>query len=341
MMCEHHGVHEYMRVLVTGGAGYIGSHAVRELRARGDVVIVLDTLENGHRAAVGDITFIEGDIANVTLVEQILREHAIEAVIHFAGYKAANESINQPARYFENNVAGSLSLLHAMQTVGISAFVFSSSAAIYGTPQTLPVREEDSAHPESPYAASKLMVEHMLPWFRASSGLRSVVLRYFNVAGASLDTQIGEAAAAPTNLIPITMNVALGKTRALQVFGTDYPTPDGTAIRDYIHVLDLVDAHLKALDYLHHNGDSATFNIGMGKGVSVREVITLAQQLSGVGIPLEYKDRRPGDPVAVWADTTRARDILHWRPHYDLSAMISTAWAWHSTHPHGYAQERT
>jgi UDP-glucose 4-epimerase len=327
-----------MKTLVTGGAGYIGSHTVWLLRERGYDVIVLDSLEHGYRAAVGDTPLIVGNTRDEALLDRVFAEHPIEAVIHFAAYKAPSESMEQPERYFENNVCGTLSLLRAMQRAGIRFFVFSSTCAVYGTPAVLPVSEDTPLHPESPYGESKLMVEQMLKWFDVCHGLRSVSLRYFNAAGAAPDASIGEDPSRTLNLIPLVMLAALGKRPAIQVFGTDYPTPDGTAIRDYIHVMDLADAHLKALEYLKRHDRSQIFNLGTGKGTSVQEVIDTARRISGVDIPVEYVGRRPGDPVAIWADNTRARAELGWQPQYSLEDIIRSAWRWHSTHPDGYAE---
>jgi UDP-glucose 4-epimerase len=324
-----------MKVLVTGGAGYIGAHTVKLLQGSGHRVIVLDTLEHGKRSAIGDTPLVIGNTADRLLVERVLRDEAVDAVIHFAAYKAAGESMEQPGRYFDNNVCGTLSLLEAMVATGIKYLVFSSTAAVYGTPAKLPVTEDHPLQPENPYGASKLMVEQMLQWFDRSHGLRSVALRYFNAAGADPDGTIGEDWTRTLNLVPVVMKAVLGRSPAIKVFGTDYPTPDGTAIRDYIHVVDLAAAHIKALDYLTRKQTSNIFNLGTGTGSSVRQVIDMTRQVSGRDVPVEYTERRPGDPVGVWADNTKAREVLDWTPRYGLQEIIQTAWQWHSTHPEG------
>lgn len=329
-----------MRVLVTGGAGYIGSHTVQLLRQRGDQVVVLDSLESGFRAAVGDTPLIEGNLKDAALLERVFAEHAFDAVIHFAAYKAPGESMRQPGSFFENNVCGSLNLLQAMQRVHVKYLVFSSTSAVYGTPETLPIPETAALHPENPYGESKLMVEQMLRWFDRCYGLRSVSLRYFNAAGAALDGSIGEDPTCTLNLIPLVMHTALGKRPILDIYGTDYPTPDGTAIRDYVHVLDLADAHIKALDYLALHDRSEIFNLGTSIGSSVQEVLDLARTISGVDIPVHYTDRRPGDPAILAADSTKAQAMLGWKPQYDLEVMIRTAWRWHVTHPDGYGHAK-
>ena len=324
-----------MNVLVTGGAGYIGSHTIRLLVERGHRVVALDTLEGGKRAAVGDTPLVVGSTADQALVERVLRDEQIEAVIHFAAYKAAGESMAQPGRYFANNTCGTLSLLQAMVATGVRRLVFSSTAAVYGTPAELPVTEDHPLRPENPYGESKLLVERMLPWFDTAHGLHSIALRYFNAAGATFDSTIGEDWTRALNLVPAVMKATLGRGPALQVFGTDYPTPDGTAIRDYIHVLDLADAHIRALDYLARENRSNTFNLGTGRGSSVQEVLDATRAHSGIDVPVTYTDRRPGDPVAVWADNTKARRLLEWEPRYGLAEIIATAWDWHSSHPDG------
>jgi UDP-glucose 4-epimerase len=326
-----------MRVLVTGGAGYIGSHAVKLLRERGHQVVVLDTLELGYRAAIGNTPLVVGSTHDQGLVKEVVGDHRIEAVIHFAAYKAAGESMLMPGKYFENNVNGTLCLLQALRGEKVRHLVFSSTAAVYGTPRTLPVRETDELRPENPYGESKLMVEQMLRWFDVAHGLRSVSLRYFNAAGAAEEGRIGEDPRHVQNLIPLVMKAATGRAPAVQVYGTDYPTPDGTAIRDYIHVVDLAEAHLCALDYLRAQNRSDVFNLGTGRGASVNEILTAARRISGVNIPAVEVARRAGDPVAVYADNTKARTTLGWEPRHGLEEILSSAWRWHSTHPDGYA----
>jgi UDP-glucose 4-epimerase len=325
-----------MSVLVTGGAGYIGSHTVRALRERGVDVVVLDSLELGNRAAVSDAPLEVGDIADTALVRRVVHDYGVDAVIHFAGYKAAGESMLRPGRYFDNNVARSAALLAALHLSGVSRVVFSSSCAVYGSPSSLPVGEDHPTAPESPYGASKLMVEQMLDWYRACHGLAWVALRYFNAAGAADDASIGEVAARSTNLVPVALRAALGQIPALQVNGSDYPTPDGTAIRDYVHVVDLADAHVRALNHLREGGAPMVVNLGTGTGSSVLEVVAAARRASGVDFPVELVGRRPGDPVAVYADNARARAVLGWHPTYALDAIVSSAWRWHVTHPDGY-----
>jgi UDP-glucose 4-epimerase len=325
-----------MRILVTGGAGYIGSHTVALLRARGDFVVVFDSLELGYRQAIGDTPLVVGNTRDMGLVKQVIGDHKLEAIIHFAAYKAAGESMTNPAKYFDNNVVGSLQLMEAACQAGAHKFVFSSTAAVYGTPETLPVSESALLHPENPYGESKRIVESMLKWFDATRGLRSVVLRYFNAAGAALDGENGEDPRYVQNLIPIVMKVATGRAPALRVFGTDYPTPDGTGIRDYIHVLDLAEAHARALDFLTRGGASDVFNIGTGQGASVLEVLSHSRRISGVDIRADIVARRPGDPAAVFADNRKAREVLGWTPRYGLEEIIRTAWQWHHRHPDGF-----
>jgi UDP-glucose 4-epimerase len=251
-----------MAILVTGGAGYIGSHTVRLLREQGWPVVVLDSLESGHAAAVGDAALVVGNIADDRLVASIVAEHDVEAVVHFAGYKAAGESMLEPGRYFINNVAGSARLIDTLHRCGVGRLVFSSSCAVYGTPERLPVGEDQPVRPESPYGESKAFVERMLSWYDRCHGMRSVSLRYFNAAGAAEDGSIGEDSTVTMNLIPLTMQALLGRRPPVRVFGTDYPTPDGTAVRDYIHVDDLADAHVRAVDFLAEGGETATVNVG-------------------------------------------------------------------------------
>jgi UDP-glucose 4-epimerase len=326
-----------MRILVTGGAGYIGSHTARLLRERGDFVVVFDSLEHGYRQAIGDLPLIVGNTADGKLLKQVIGDHKLEAVVHFAAYKAAGESMTAPAKYFDNNVHGSLSLMQAAVETGVRKFVFSSTAAIYGTPRTLPVKESDEPRPENPYGESKLIVEQMLRWFDACHGLRSVALRYFNAAGAALDGENGEDPRHVANLIPLVMKVATGRAHALRVFGTDYPTSDGTGIRDYIHVLDLAEAHAQALDFLAGGSPSDIFNVGTGKGASVLEILELSRRISGKTIKTETVARRPGDPAVVYADNRKARELLGFAPRYGLEEIIRDAWQWHKKHPDGFA----
>jgi UDP-glucose 4-epimerase len=326
-----------MRVLVTGGAGYIGSHTAALLAKRGDFVVVLDSLEHGYRQAVGKLPLVVGSTHDGSLVRQVIGDHQLEAVIHFAAYKAAGESMTNPTKYFDNNVAGSLRLFEAACAAGARMLVFSSTAAVYGTPSILPVKEGDTLHPENPYGESKLMVEQMLKWYGACHGLRSVALRYFNAAGAALDGENGEDPRHVANLVPLVMKVATERAPSLRVFGTDYPTQDGTGIRDYIHVLDLAEAHARALDFLAAGNPSDVFNVGTGQGASVFEVLDAARRISGRKIPAEIVARRPGDPAAVYADNRKAREVLGWTPRFGLEEIIASAWQWHHKHPDGFA----
>jgi UDP-glucose 4-epimerase len=325
-----------MRILVTGGAGYIGSHTTALLRERGDFVVVLDSLELGFRQAVGDTPLVVGSTHDTNLVAQVLGDYKLDAVVHFAAYKAAGESMENPAKYFQNNVVGSLRLIETACKVGVRKLVFSSTASVYGTPERLPVCETDKLHPENPYGESKLMVEQLLRWFDACHGLRSAVLRYFNAAGAALDGENGEDPRFVANLVPVVMKAAVGRGPAVRILGNDYPTRDGTGIRDYVHVLDLADAHARALDFLERTGRSETFNLGTGKGASVLEVLECARRVSGRPIPAEQSGRRPGDPAAVYADHSKASELLGWRPRYGLQEIIETAWRWHDRHPDGF-----
>lgn len=325
-----------MTVLVTGGAGYIGSHTVRALRDRGREVVVLDNLGNGHEAALLGAPLVVGDIDDGILVEKIVAEYSVDACIHFAALKAVGESMQQPARYFRNNVGGSNTLFEGLQRSGVTKVVFSSSAAVYGTPDVNPIVEDAPLHPESVYGETKWQVERILSWLDATLGVRSVSLRYFNAAGAATDGLIGEDFAITQNLVPVLMKAMLGRGPALQVFGDDYPTPDGTAIRDYVHVEDLADAHVLAVEYLDRGGATTAINLGTGVGSSVRQVLDAARRLSGQDVPYAIAPRRPGDPVALTADHRRASDLLGWQPRRSLDDIIASAWQWHSRHPDGF-----
>ena len=328
-----------MRVLVTGGAGYIGSHTVRELVDRGHEVVVLDNLEFGHRELAlraGAARLVVGSMGDVEVLERLFVRERPEAVIHFAAYKAPGESVADPARYFQNNVAGTLRLLDVMLRHQVTHFIFSSTSAIFGQPRSVPVTEDNNPpNPESPYGESKLMVERALKWYDAAYGLRSISLRYFNAAGAALDGTLGEDWSLTLNLIPLVMKAVLGHSRAIPIYGTDYPTPDGTCIRDYVHVADLAGAHVLALEHLAESGQSTAYNLGTGQGHSVREVVAAAGRVSGRDVPVEERARRPGDPAALWADSTKARRELGWHAQHDLETIVRTAYAWHRDHPDG------
>jgi len=325
-----------MRVLVTGGAGYIGSHTVALLHGRGDQVTVLDTLERGHPVAVGEVPLVVGDVGDRALVRDLLVDHRIEAVVHFAARKSVTESLADPGAYFATNTLGSLALLRAMVDAGVNKLVFSSTCAVYGTPSELPVTEVSPLSPDNPYGESKLLVERMLPWFEAASGLRTICLRYFNAAGAAADGSNGEDWQHAENLIPVVMRTALGLGPAVEINGSDYPTPDGTAIRDYVHVLDLADIHARALDHMAEGGLSATVNVGTGAGASVLQVIEATRAASGRTIETRSAPRRPGDPAVIWADNQLARELLGWSPRFGLADIVASAWRWHSTHPEGH-----
>ena len=317
-----------MTVLVTGGAGYIGSHTVRLLASQGRDVVVLDSLELGDKSRLGSVPLFQGDINDERIIEKICRKHNITDVVHFAAYKAVGESMDQPLRYYNNNVAGTIALVRSLLSNGVNRIVFSSSAAVYGNPESVPVTEESALRPESVYAETKSVVERFFSSCDAI-GLRSVSLRYFNAAGASADASIGEDWSMSQNLVPLVMKAILGFSGPLNVFGNDYPTPDGTCIRDYIHVDDLADAHVKALDYLSTGGKSLACNVGTGKGTSVLDVLNLAEQVSGRKVPYNIVGRRSGDPVSVYADPTLIRALLGWKATRDVRDIISSAWNWH------------
>ena len=319
-----------MTVLVTGGAGYIGSHTVRQFRQRQEEVVVLDSMEFGSRDAIADTPLVVGDIADSRLVAETVERFEVDAIVHFAAYKNAGESFHNPGRYFHNNVAGTAHLLEAAHRAGVKHVVFSSTCAVYGTPDRAPVAEDAPIHPESPYGESKALVERMLHWYGVCHGMGSVSLRYFNAAGAAMDGSLGEDWTYSLNLVPVAMKALLGHAPALKVFGTDYPTPDGTCIRDYIHVDDLADAHLRALDYLRSGGATTAINLGTGTGSSVKEVLAAAQRAAGRPVPAEDSPRRPGDPVALWADNRRAGELLGWKARYGLDDIVASAWKWHS-----------
>lgn len=321
-----------MNVFVTGGAGYIGSVCVEQLIAAGHAVTVFDNLSEGHRSAVHEqARFVEADLADAARVEAAVRESQAEAIIHFAANALVGESMTNPAKYFRNNVASGLNLLEAAVKCRVRKFVFSSTCATYGVPERVPMTEDLPQRPVNPYGESKLMFEKMLGWYRQIHGLEFVAFRYFNAAGAS--GRFGEHHRIETHLIPNVLRVALGQASHCEVFGTDYPTPDGTCIRDYIHVLDLADAHIRALQ----PGIGGFYNLGNGSGYSVREVIQACQEVSGVPIKVVEKERRAGDPPRLVAAAEKTMQALAWQPRYPkLLDIVSTAWTWHKAHPRGY-----
>ncbi|MFN7715233.1 MAG: UDP-glucose 4-epimerase GalE [Pseudanabaenaceae cyanobacterium] len=319
-------------ILVTGGAGYIGAHGVLALQNAGYQVIILDNLVYGHRdvAEKLNVPLIVGDTNDRPLLDQIFAEHQIAAVMHFAAYAYVGESVTEPDKYYRNNVVGTLTLLEAMIAANVKNFVFSSTCATYGIPHQVPITEEHLQTPINPYGATKLMVERILQDFDVAYGLRFVSFRYFNAAGADPAGLLGEDHNPETHLIPLVLQTALGIRKSITVFGTDYPTPDGTCIRDYIHVTDLADAHVLGIDYLLSGQPSNIFNLGNGNGFSVKEVIETAEKVTGKTINVIYGDRRAGDPPALVGSSTKAREILHWQPQYaDLNLIISHAWQWH------------
>ncbi len=319
-----------MPVLVTGGAGYIGSHVARELLGRGERVVILDRAPAAPNAlASPEMEYVSGDMRDRDPLDRIFDANNIDAVIHFAALKSVAESMSDPGVYFENNVGGTLSLLQAMSRASVHLLVFSSSCSVYGEPERVPVDEACRLLPANPYGESKLLVERMLAWFDRLAGIRYLSLRYFNAAGASDDGRLGERWEGAVNLIPVVMEAALGRGPAVRILGTDYPSPDGTAIRDYIHVLDLADAHLRALDHLRSGGTSDLLNVGTGVGSSVQEVIALTEAIIGSTVPTVVAPRRQGDPAALWADTARAEAILGWKARRGLPEIIESAWRWH------------
>ena len=327
-----------MSVLICGGAGYIGSHNVRAFTAHGEDVIVIDNLVTGHRASVPDnIKFYEGDIRDGAVLDKIFTENNIEAVIHFCAFSLVGESVEKPLKYFNNNVGGMISLLESMQRNNVKRIIFSSTAATYGEPDKIPILETDPTRPTNPYGESKLIMEKMIKWAGKQHNIQYVALRYFNVAGAWRDGSIGEDHRYETHLIPLILQVPLGKRKCITVYGSDYPTKDGTCIRDYVHVEDLARAHILALEYLRNGGESSIFNLGSGDGYSVMEMINAARTVTGHEIPLEIGSRRAGDPARLVADSTKAHEILGWQPEFtDMKDIIASAWKWHKSHPEGY-----
>jgi len=326
-------------VLVTGGAGYIGSHTVRELSRRGYQVVVLDNLSKGHRASVAGVEFVEGDTADGGLLRSLFQEREVRAVVHFAASSQVGESVLDPAAYYRNNVLGGISLLDAMASARVPYLVFSSTAAVYGEPREVPIPEDHPAVPTNPYGATKLALEGAMRWYGEAYGMKYAALRYFNAAGADPAGDIGEDHVPESHLIPLVLKAAMGLLPTLSVFGTNYPTPDGTCVRDYVHINDLAEAHVLALDALAAGAPSGAYNLGNGNGYSVLEVIKAAESVTGQRVPVEYGPRRSGDPATLVASSEKAKRDLGWRPSFaDLAAIIGTAWEWHRKHPQGFLE---
>jgi len=318
-----------MKVLVTGGAGYIGSHMVAALSRRGAEVVIFDNLSSGSRSAVGDCLLVVGDINNAADLTAVFQQTRFDAVLHFASLIQVGESVQYPARYYHTNVIGTLNLLEAMRAANVQRFIFSSSAAVFGEPNYTPIDEVHPKVPLNPYGFSKLAVEQVLADYALAYGLQSVSLRYFNAAGADPAGRLGECHEPETHLIPLVLQAASGRRPTVTIFGTDYPTPDGTCIRDYVHVDDLCQAHVLALDFLAENGRSAAYNLGNNQGFSVREIINTAERVSGKRIPVAIGARRPGDPAVLVADSRKAIADLGWRPQYcALDTIVGHAWEW-------------
>ncbi|HLJ64997.1 MAG TPA: UDP-glucose 4-epimerase GalE [Stellaceae bacterium] len=320
-------------ILVTGGAGYIGSHACKALAKAGYRPVAYDNLVYGHKESVRWGPFIEGDLGDGALLQSTMRRFDVAAVMHFAAFAYVGESMTAPEKYFRNNVVNSLTLLDTMKEVGVSNIVFSSSCATYGVPDTTPIAETAAQRPVNPYGETKLMIERVLHWYGVAHGIRHAALRYFNAAGADPEGEIGEDHEPETHLIPLILYAALGWRPHISIFGTDYPTPDGTALRDYIHVQDLAEAHVRAIQYLGEGGQSIAVNLGTGHGHSVREVIRAAERICGRPIPTQESPRRAGDPPVLVADPGRARTLLGWNARMsDLDTILATAWNWHKAH---------
>ena len=319
-----------MAVLVTGGAGYIGSHVVRLLIKKELDVIVLDNLSRGHKESLPqNVIFEEVDLLDKEKLTAVIQKHKIESVIHFAAFAYVGESVEDPEMYYCNNVSGSFNLINALKEKGVKQFVFSSTCSLYGNPLTIPISEEETTKPINPYAKTKLMIEQILADYDTTYGMKHVSLRYFNAAGASVSGEIGESHFPEPHLIPLILFTALGKRESISVYGDDYPTSDGTCIRDYIHVEDLADAHVKALEYLNKGNSSQIINLGTGDGNSVKEVISVAEEVTGRKIKSVISARRAGDPAVLVADNKKAKEVLGWNPKFNLKDIVHTAWQWH------------
>lgn len=323
-------------ILVAGGAGYIGSHMTALLLERGYEVVVADNLSTGHWQAAKGAKLRVGDLRDSAFLDRLFTEFKIDGIINFAAFSLVGESVKNPLKYYDNNVGGSVSMLKAMHRHGIDKIVFSSTAAVYGEPEKQPIEETDRTEPTNPYGETKLAIEKMLKWSDNAYGIRYVALRYFNAAGSNTEVGIGEDHSPESHLIPLVLKTALGQRSHIGIFGNDYPTHDGTCIRDYIHVRDLAEAHLLALQYLDQGGASDVFNLGSGDGYSVMEIIDTARKITGCEIPAIVEPRRAGDPSVLIASNKKAGEILGWKPERGLETIIADAWNWHSSHPNGY-----
>lgn len=330
-----------MRILVLGGAGYIGSHTALELVKAGNEVVIADNLVTGYRKVIPKgAKFYEGDLRDSDFLDNLFHQEKIDAVIHFAAYSLVGESVTNPLKYYDNNLYGTKVLLEAMVKNNVGKIVFSSTAATYGEPENIPILESDRTCPTNPYGETKLAMEKMFKWTAEAHGLRYVSLRYFNACGADESGEIGEAHTPESHLIPLILQVPNGKRETISIYGTDYDTPDGTCIRDYIHVTDLAQAHILAVQYLNNGGESDIFNLGNGVGYSVREVIETARKITGHPIPATESSRRAGDPARLVASSEKAKSVLGWKPVHDsLEEIIASAWNWHKNHPNGYDEK--
>jgi UDP-glucose 4-epimerase len=317
-------------ILIVGGAGYIGSHINKKLTKQGYKNVVFYNLSSGKKELVKWGEFFEGDLGKIEDVRAVFKKYPIEAVLHFAAFKAVGESVTDPQKYYKNNVANTLNLFEVMKENGVNKFIFSSSAATFGEPQYIPIDEKHPTNPINPYGETKLMVEHIMRDYDKAYEMRYISLRYFNACGADLEADVGEWPGSSANLIPLTLDAAIGRREDIKVFGDDYPTPDGTCVRDYIHVTDLAEAHVLALKKLLNGGDSDVFNLGNGKGFSVKEVIDMAKRVTGINFKVIMAERRAGDPPVLVADAKKAKEILGWSPQYaDLETIVTSAWKWH------------
>ncbi|MEW6698254.1 MAG: UDP-glucose 4-epimerase GalE [Bacillota bacterium] len=329
-----------MTILVTGGAGYIGSHTVRQLEQAGHRVVVYDNLVKGHRNSVKNSLFIKGDIFDSDLLADSIKRYAITSVVHFAAYSVVGESMEKPREYYHNNVGGTLNLLDVMLAGGVNKMVFSSTAAVYGEPEKTPITEDMLKNPTSVYGRTKVMMEEAMADYARAYGFKCIALRYFNACGADIGGDIGEDHRPETHLVPLVLQACLGITDGIKIFGDDYPTEDGTCIRDYIHITDLAQAHVLALEALYQGYGSEVYNLGNGSGFSVKEIIEAAEAVTGITIPKQVVARRPGDPAVLVASSEKIRSDLGWQPQYsDIKSIIKTAWRWHKANPAGFGTE--